>query len=227
MIKENLIKINSRIRAAANGSRFSNKITLVAVSKSRSIEEIMQAYEMGIRDFGENRVQELCDKFYKLPDDIRWHLIGHLQRNKVKAVIDKAWLIHSVDSFRLADKIREQASAINKNADILIQVNISGEESKSGVTKNETIDLIRSVAALPNIRIRGLMTMAPICDNPEDCRDVFRQLTNLSIDINALNIDNAYMEFLSMGMSDDFEVAIDEGSNLVRIGTSIFGQRNY
>ncbi len=226
-MKENLEETQKAIEEAAKKSRFHQKVTLVAVSKTHPAEEIRRAYDAGIRDFGENKVQELMTKIDVLPDDIRWHLIGHLQRNKVKYIIGRTYLIHSVDSVRLAEEIDKESKARDLITDILIQVNISGEESKSGVEKENAVPLIREIAHLSNIRIKGLMTIAPETKDPEKVRMYFTQLKNLSIDIAALNIDNISVDFLSMGMSGDFTVAIEEGANLVRIGTRIFREREY
>mgnify|MGYP002623260596 CR=1 FL=1 len=227
MIRDNLARINNEINEAAAASRFGQQVTLVAVSKTHPADTIMEAYNEGIRDFGENKVQELLDKYDQLPSDIRWHLIGHLQRNKVKYIVDKVWLIHSVDSLRLAETIEQQAASHNITANILIQVNISHEESKFGIDRQELTDLLNKISLMEHIQVMGLMTIAPFTEDPEECRYIFRELKNLSIDIDALKIDNINMKILSMGMSGDFKVAIDEGSTLVRIGTSIFGQRDY
>ena len=162
----------------------------------------------------------------KMPGDIRWHMIGHLQRNKVKYIIDKAWLIHSVDSYRLAEEISKEAVKHSVIAKILIEVNVAGEDSKFGVSVAETESLIREIAGLPGIEIHGLMTIAPFVENPEENRDIFRTLKNLSVDIAEKNIDNVFMEFLSMGMTGDYEVAAEEGASFVRVGTGIFGDRN-
>ena len=227
MIKDNIDKLNTEIEESAKKSRYGQDVTLVAVSKTHPAEMIMQAYDHGIRDFGENKVQELLSKCDDLPGDIRWHLIGHLQRNKVKYIVDKVWLIHSVDSLRLAETIEEQAAVHGVDVNILIQVNISHEESKFGIDKEELISLLRSVSNLEHVHVQGLMTIAPFTEDPEECRYIFRELKNLSIDIDAMKIDNIRMKILSMGMSGDYRVAIDEGSTMIRVGTAIFGQRDY
>ena len=227
MIRENLEKIEEEIKKAAGKSPYGQSVRLVAVSKTKPIEDIMEAYEAGIRDFGENKVQELTQKYEELPKDIRWHLIGHLQRNKVKYVIGKTYLIHSVDSLRLASEIEKEAEKKNVDVDILIQVNISQEESKFGIPANEAKGLIEEVSKMPHINIRGLMTIAPECADPEDVREVFAALHKLSIDIESFNRDNNFNCELSMGMSGDYKVAISEGATYVRIGSSIFGRRNY
>ncbi len=227
MIKENLKEVLSIIEDAKKDSPYHQDVTLVAVSKTHPAEDIQEAYDAGIRDFGENKVQELMTKVDVLPQDIRWHLIGHLQRNKVKYIIGKTYLIHSVDSLRLAEEIDKESAKHQVVTRILVQVNVSGEESKSGIETNLAIDLIRSISQLKNVQVEGLMTIAPETDDPENVRCYFHMLKKLSLDIDALNIDNIFMNFLSMGMSGDFVVAINEGSNLVRIGTRIFGARDY
>ncbi len=227
MIKENLQTIESEIKKAKEQSPFHQEVTLVAVSKTHPAEDIQEAYDAGIRDFGENKVQELVSKIDLLPKDIRWHLIGHLQRNKVKYIIGKTYLIHSVDSLRLAEEIEKESAKQQVVTRILVQVNVSKEESKSGIETEQAIDLIRAISEMKHVRVEGLMTIAPESEDPENVRGYFRMLRKLSLDIDALNIDNIFMNFLSMGMSGDFVVAINEGSNLVRIGTRIFGARDY
>ena len=217
-IRENIEKIKNEI---------GDSVTLVAVSKTKPVSAVQEAYDCGQRDFGENKVQELVDKIPQLPSDIRWHLIGHLQRNKVKYIVDKVSLIHSVDSLRLAEEIEKQAASRDITVNILVQVNISHEESKFGIDKEEVFELIRNISAMPHIRIKGLMTIAPFTEDPETVRPVFRELKNLSIDIKGLNIDNVSTDILSMGMSGDYMTAIDEGSTMMRVGTGIFGERNY
>lgn len=228
MIKENIIDVEAKIKAACERSgRDISKVTLIAVSKTKPVSDISEAYDYGTRDYGENKVQELCDKFPVLPDDIRWHLIGHLQRNKVKYIIDKAYLIHSVDSLRLAEQISSEAVKKSVYVNILIQVNIANEDTKFGLKEEEVISMIREISTLPNIHIKGLMTIAPFTENPEDNRKYFRGIRELSDNIAALNIPNVEMTELSMGMTGDYEVAIEEGATLVRVGTGIFGNRNY
>lgn len=228
MIKENIIDVETKIKAACERSgRDIFNVTLIAVSKTKPVSDIREAYDYGTRDYGENKVQELCDKFPVLPDDIRWHLIGHLQRNKVKYIIDKAYLIHSVDSLRLAEQISSEAVKKSVYVNILIQVNIANEDTKFGLKEEEVISMIREISTLPNIHIKGLMTIAPFTENPEDNRKYFRGIKELSDNIAALNIPNVEMTELSMGMTGDYEVAIEEGATLVRVGTGIFGNRNY
>lgn len=228
MVVENMAEVEKKVCAACErAGRLREDVTLIAVSKTKPISMIQELLPGGTRDFGENKVQELCDKYEQLPKDIRWHLIGHLQRNKVKYVVDKAVLIHSVDSLRLAETISAEAVKKNLTVPILIEVNMAGEESKFGVATEEAEKLVREIAPLPGIAIRGLMTIAPYVENPEDNRVHFANLKKLSVDINDKNIDNVSMDCLSMGMTGDYEVAIEEGATMVRVGTGIFGERNY
>jgi len=226
-IKCNIEQIMERVeRAAQKSGRSAKDITVIGVTKTIEPERIKSAIKAGIVDLGENRVQELLEKYDVIDDECRWHLIGHLQTNKVKYIIDKVSLIHSVDSIELAREIQKRAEKINRVMDVLVQVNVAEEKSKFGIRKNETKEFIKELAQLGNIKVKGLMTIAPLADNPESVRYVFRELNKLLIDIKQENIDNIDMTFLSMGMSNDFEVAIEEGSNIVRIGTAIFGKRN-
>jgi pyridoxal phosphate enzyme (YggS family) len=227
-IKKNLEIIRKKIETAAiKSGRKLEDITLIAVSKTVDPQRIIKAIDEGITELGENRVQELTEKYDIINRDCNWHLIGHLQTNKVKYIVDKVKLIHSVDRYNLALEIDNRAKKIGKTVDILVQVNISGEESKFGVAESETFELIRKISTLENIRVKGLMTIAPYASNPETVRYVFTGLRKLSIDIEKENINNINMEYLSMGMSNDFEVAIEEGANIVRIGTALFGERQY
>lgn len=228
MIIENLNIIEKNIlTACAKSGRKRDEITLIAVSKTKPVSMLEEVYSTGIRDFGENKVQELSDKFEILPKDIKWHMIGHLQTNKVKYLMDKAYLIHSVDSLKLAKEIEKQAEKANRIVDILIEVNIAEEESKFGLAKEEVLALIKEISLFPHLRIKGLMTIAPYVENPEDNRLYFRQIKQLSVDIDSQNIDNVSMNILSMGMSGDYMVAIEEGATMIRVGTSIFGERVY
>ena len=202
-------------------------VTLIAVSKTKPVEMLQEIYDENIRDFGENKVQELCSKMEQLPSDIRWHMIGHLQRNKVKYIVGKVELIHSVDTYRLAEEINIQAKKQNVIVPILVEVNIAHEESKFGISAEDAILLVEEISKLENIRIKGLMTIAPYVENPEDNRLYFRKIKQLSVDITNKNIDNVFMEILSMGMTGDYMVAIEEGATMVRVGTGIFGERNY
>lgn len=228
MIKQNIISVENNIKTALEASgRALNETTLIAVSKTKPVSMLEEAYSYGIRDFGENKVQELCDKYEKLPKDIRWHLIGHLQRNKVKYIVDKAYLIHSVDSLRLAEEIQKEAKKKEVDVDILIEVNVAMEDTKYGVSCEETEDLVRQIAVLPNVHIKGLMTIAPYTENAVDNVVYFDKLKQLSVDIAEKNIDNVYMNVLSMGMTGDYEEAVKAGSTYVRVGTGIFGERDY
>ena len=228
MLKDNYEAVKNNIeQACMRSNRDLSEVTLIAVSKTKPVPMLQEIYDAGARDFGENKVQELCQKYEELPQDIRWHMIGHLQRNKVKQVVGKAALIHSVDSYRLAQEISLQAQKQNITVPILIEVNIAKEESKFGIAKEDTIQLVEEIAELPNLTIQGLMTIAPFVDDPEDNRLYFREIKQLSVDIKNKNIDNVTMDILSMGMTGDFEVAIEEGATMVRVGTGIFGKRNY
>ena len=228
MIKDNMQEVQSRIDTACEKSgRNSKEVTLIAVSKTKPVEMLREAYEAGARDFGENKVQELMDKIPQMPSDIRWHMIGHLQRNKVKYIVDKVYLIHSVDSVRLAEEISKEAVKKNIEVNILVEVNVALEESKFGTTLEEALCLVEQIAKLPGIRIQGLMTIAPFVENEEENREYFRKLKQLSVDIMHKNIDNVSMNVLSMGMTGDYGVAVEEGATYVRVGTGIFGERDY
>lgn len=227
-IRENLSEVRKKIEdACERAGRSKEDVTLIAVSKTQPVERLREAYDAGVRDFGENKVQELVDKIPQLPEDIRWHMIGHLQRNKVKYIVDKVWLIHSVDSLRLAEEISAQALKKKVEVNILVEVNMAQEESKFGTLAQEAYQLVEEIAALPGIHICGLMTVAPNVENPEQNREVFAKLQQLSVDIRAKNIDNISMNILSMGMTGDYVVAVEEGASCVRVGTGIFGARNY
>ena len=228
MLKENLANVEKNIeQACKNAGRSRDEVTLIAVSKTKPVEMLQEIYDENIRDFGENKVQELCSKMEQLPSDIRWHMIGHLQRNKVKYIVGKVELIHSVDTYRLAEEINIQAKKQNVIVPILVEVNIAHEESKFGISAEDAILLVEEISRLENIRIKGLMTIAPYVENPEDNRLYFRKIKQLSVDITNKNIDNVSMEILSMGMTGDYMVAIEEGATMVRVGTGIFGERNY
>lgn len=225
-IKENLEAVARTIAAACGQSgRNPEDVTLIAVSKTKPVELLEEAYACGCRDFGENKVQELLDKYEVMPKDIRWHMIGHLQRNKVKYIVDKVYLIHSVDSLRLAEEISRESLKRQVETDILIEVNVAGEESKFGICLSETVSLVEEIAKLPAVHIRGLMTIAPFVEDAEENRQIFRKLKQLSVDIERKNIDNVNMSALSMGMTGDYPVAIEEGATYVRVGTGIFGER--
>jgi hypothetical protein len=228
MLKENLAQVEKNIRIACEKSgRDRSEVTLIAVGKTKPADMLRTVYDCGIRDFGENKVQEMCDKMEVLPNDIRWHMIGHLQTNKVKYIVGKTALIHSVDSVHLAKEIERQAEKINVTVPILIEVNIAEEESKFGIHREEAIAMVKEIAAFDHLRIQGLMTIAPYVENPEENRTFFREIRQLSVDIRNQNIDNVCMDVLSMGMTGDYMVAIEEGATLVRVGTGIFGERNY
>lgn len=228
MLIENYREVEKNIQEACRrAGRKREEVTLIAVSKTKPAEAIEEIYALGQREFGENKVQELTAKYEVLPKDIKWHLIGHLQSNKVKYIIDKAEMIHSVDSVKLAEVISKEAVKKNVTAKVLIEVNVAQEESKFGVSLEETLPLVEEIAKLPAIQICGLMTIAPFVENPEENRAVFRNLRELSVDINAKKIDNVTMSVLSMGMTNDYMVAIEEGATMVRVGTAIFGMRQY
>lgn len=226
-IKRNLYSVMERIeKAASKSGRSAKDIKLVAVTKTVEPDRILKILDEGIVDLGENRVQELTKKYDILNRECKWHLIGRLQTNKVKYIVDKVSLIHSVDRIELAKEIQKKAEAIGKTIDVLVQVNVSGEESKFGICVQEAYGLVREINSMANVRVKGLMTMAPYAENPEGIRYVFSRLRDLSIDINKEKLDNSSMDILSMGMSNDFEVAIEEGANVVRIGTALFGRRS-
>ncbi len=228
MIKDNMQIVQEEINAACKKSgRDTKDVTLIAVSKTKPLEMLREAYEAGARDFGENKVQELMDKIPEMPSDVRWHMIGHLQRNKVKYIVDKVYLIHSVDSYRLAEEISKEATKKKVEVNILVEVNVALEESKFGTTEEDAILLVEQIAKLPGIRIQGLMTIAPFVENEEENREYFRKLKQLSVDIMRKNIDNVSMNVLSMGMTGDYRVAVEEGATYVRVGTGIFGERDY
>ena len=216
MLKDNLIEVEEHIKKACEKSgRNPEDVCLVAVSKTKPKDMLMEVYDCGIRQFGENYVQEMVDKADTLPKDITWHMIGHLQRNKVKYVVGRAALIHSVDSERLAVAISDEAVKKGLIQDILIEVNVAGEENKFGVTCEEAEEFVKKIGVLPGIKIRGFMTSAPLVEK------------QLLVDINNKNIDNVYMNVLSMGMTNDYTVAVEEGATHVRVGTAIFGARDY
>ena len=227
-IKENIAHIeNLKDKAAENSGRSGSDVLLVAVTKLHSVDEINEAIDCGITDIGENKVQEILNK-YDAVKPVRWHLIGHLQTNKVKYIIDKVTMIHSVDSLKLAEEIDKRAAQHNLTMDILIQVNSANEESKFGITTEETGQMINDILShCPNVRIRGLMCIAPFEDNPDDAREYFAAVKKLYDEYGKIQSPQIDFKYLSMGMSNDFEVAIEEGSTLIRVGTSIFGARDY
>lgn len=229
-IKENYLDIKRRVEEAAiNSSRDPKSVTLLAVTKKHEPEELEQALAAGAEAFGENKVQELLSK-YELVKPHEWHLIGHLQTNKVKQIIDKVTMIHSVDSLRLASEINKRAKASNLIMDILIEVNIGGEESKSGINKEELNTLVKEIVSQnENVRVRGIMCIPPRAENPEESRPYFKEAKKLFDELKNLDLSygQAKIDTLSMGMSNDFEIAIEEGATIVRVGSSIFGKRNY
>lgn len=229
MLKDNIAVVRKNIELACErAGRNPEEVTLIAVSKTKPLSDIEEVISTtDTRDFGENKVQEMVDKYEKVSTPVNWHLIGHLQTNKVKYIVDKACLIHSVDSFNLAKTIEKEAVKRNVTANILIEVNVAEEETKFGVRCEEVFPLIEQIKDLPHVKVKGLMTIAPFVENPEDNRVYFRTLRDLSLDIASKNIDNIDMSVLSMGMTNDYVVAVEEGATLVRVGTGIFGARNY
>ena len=228
MILENIKQVEENIiKSCEKVGRDPKEVTLIAVSKTKPYTAIEEALPSGVLDYGENKVQELTEKYEILPKDIRWHMIGHLQRNKVKYLVGKVELIHFVDYLRLANQIETEFAKKNEIANILIEVNMANEESKFGITSETTEQLVREISKLEHVRIKGLMTIAPYTDNPETNREYFRNMKKLSVDITEKNIDNVSMNVLSMGMTGDYQVAIEEGATMIRVGTGIFGERNY
>ena len=228
MLAENYRQVLNNIQDACQAvGRDPKEVTLVAVSKTKPVEMLQQVYDAGARVFGENKVQEIMDKYDHLPGDIRWQMIGHLQRNKVKYIVDKVDMIHSVDSYRLAQTIETEAAKKNVTVSVLLEVNVAEEESKFGLKMDEVLPLVQQISELPHVQVKGLMTIAPFVSNPEDNREIFHKLKKLSVDIEAKNINNTTMSVLSMGMTGDYMVAVQEGATMVRVGTGIFGERDY
>ena len=228
MLRENFRQVEENIRrACGRAGRDPGDVTLIAVSKTKPVELLREAYDLGTRVFGENKVQEIVEKYEALPKDIHWHMIGRLQRNKVKYIIDKVDLIHSVDSVRLAETIEKEAAKHDLTANILLEVNVAEEESKFGLKVDEVEQVVDEIAKFSHIKVCGLMTIAPFVENPEENRPYFRRLRNLSVDIGGKNVDNVTMSILSMGMTNDYEVAVEEGATMVRVGTGLFGARDY
>ena len=226
MVQEQLEEVRQNIRNACERSgRKVEDVTLIAVSKTKPVPMLQEAYDAGARDFGENKVQEILEKEPQLPSDIRWHMIGHLQTNKVKYIIDKVELIHSVDSLHLAEQIEKEAVKRDLDVSILLEVNVAGEESKFGFAPEEVEEAAREIAKYPHVHIQGLMTIAPFVENSEENRGVFKKLYELYVDMKRKNIDNVTMNVLSMGMTGDYQTAIEEGATMVRVGTGIFGTR--
>jgi pyridoxal phosphate enzyme (YggS family) len=228
MLKENYDIVSQKVAEACQRvGRKKEEVTIIAVSKTKPLSDVVELSKYGVMDFGENKVQELCSKYEEIEHPVRWHLIGHLQTNKVKYIVDKVELIHSVDSLKLAVQISKEAVKKDVTVNVLIQVNVAEEETKFGLETQDVMELVQEAAKLPNIRIQGLMTIAPFVADPEENREYFRQLKQLFVDIDKKNIDNVTMKILSMGMTNDYEVAVEEGATMVRVGTGIFGARNY
>ena len=226
MIKENLKYIEDEIKKVCEKKNIDkNTCTLIAVSKTKPIELIKEAYDYGIRDFGENKVQEILEKYEQLPKDIRWHMIGHLQTNKVKMILDKVEYIHSIDSLKLASVIDKEAKKKGIVVKGFLELNIVGEETKFGFSVEELNSIVEELAVFGNLRIIGLMIVAPFVDIAEKNREIFKKMKKIAVDINAKKIHNVEISELSMGMSGDYLVAIEEGSTFVRVGSSIFGER--
>ena len=227
-IKENLANVRKNIEDACKKvGRDVSEVTLITVSKTKPLSDLRIAYEEGSRDFGENKVQELVSKIDEMPSDVKWHLIGHLQRNKVKYIAGKVAMIHSVDSYRLAEEINVQAKKNSCVIPILIEINSAGEDTQFGIKPEEAEELIREISELENVKVSGLMTIAPNVANPEENRAYFKAMKDLFVDISSKNIDNVEMKVLSMGMTNDYMVAVEEGATMIRVGTGIFGARDY
>ncbi|MCD7868527.1 MAG: YggS family pyridoxal phosphate-dependent enzyme [Clostridiales bacterium] len=228
MLTDNYTQVLKNIEAACRrAGRDPEEVTLIAVSKTKPVEMLQEVYNAGARVFGENKVQEIMDKYDQMPSDVRWHMIGHLQRNKVKYIVDRVAMIHSVDSVRLAQAIEQEAARKGVTVPVLVEVNVGEEESKFGLSVKEVLPFVEETSAYPHLRISGLMTIAPYVEDPEDNRAIFRTLKKLSVDIAGKNIDNVSMSVLSMGMTGDYQVAVEEGATMVRVGTGIFGARDY
>lgn len=226
MVREQYLEVEERVKQAClRAGRKREDVTLVAVSKTKPLPMLLDAYEAGARDFGENKVQEILEKSPGMPGYARFHMIGHLQRNKVRQVIGKTVLIHSVDSLRLARQIEEESARAGLVTPVLLEINVAREESKFGFFVEEVEKALEEIALFSHMRVKGFMTIPPFVENPEQNRKVFQDLFQLSVDIASKNIDNMSMDVLSMGMSGDYEVAIEEGATIVRVGTSIFGHR--
>ena len=227
-IKDNIMSIKQNIEEIKKESNRQEEVNLMAVTKTVDVDKVLEAIDAGITDIGENKPQELARTYEVIGDKVRYHLIGTLQTNKVKYIIDKAYMIHSLDRIALCEEIQKRAEKIDKVINCLVQVNISKEESKHGLEEEKVIDFVKQVSSdYKNIHIKGLMTMAPFIDNEKEIRKVFKGLKDLSLEIKELNLPNVEMDTLSMGMSHDYKIAIEEGATIIRVGTSIFGERNY
>ena len=228
MIKENLEIVERNIAdACEKAGKKRGDVTLIAVSKTKPVSDIRQAMECGITVFGENKVQEIKDKTEEIKEPLSWHMIGHLQANKVKYLPGRVCMIHSVDNVKLAAEIEKQFSKADQIIDVLIEVNMAHEESKFGLSPEEVPDFVKEISSYPHLHIRGLMTIAPFTEDPESNRIYFRGLRELKDSINGMNIPGVNMDTLSMGMTGDYQVAIEEGATFVRVGTGIFGKRDY
>lgn len=228
IIENNIGNVLSNIKEACKKSdRNPNDVKLIAVTKTIDVERINAVLETGIGDIGENKVQEIMEKYDKIEYNPQWHLIGHLQTNKVKYIIDKVDLIHSLDSLRLAEEINKRAKKINRIMDVLIQINIADDDAKFGIEYNDINEFIKEIASFDNIRVQGLMSIVPYASNPEEVRPYFRKMKEIFDGLKDSNYENVDMNYLSMGMTNDYVVAIEEGSNMVRVGTGIFGARDY
>lgn len=227
-LKENLDYVNSVINeVVSEQGRSKEDITLIAVSKTIDSDIVNEAIALGAKDLGENKVQEIEKKMDLLKGEFNMHMIGNLQTNKVKYIIDKVKLIHSLDRINLAKEINKRAKSIDKVMDVLVQVNISGEETKSGFSPEDVEGFLREIEDYENIKVVGLMTMAPHYENPEDTRIVFRKLKELFDSLKSIKFKNTELKYLSMGMTNDYKIALEEGSNMIRVGTGIFGARDY
>ncbi len=228
MIRENIETVQENIkRACERAGRDVSSVTLIAVSKTKPVSDLRQAMEAGMRVFGENKVQEIREKTEEITEDVSFHMIGHLQANKVKYLPGKVCMIHSVDNVKLAQEIEKQFAKADMNIDVLIEVNMAGEDTKFGLAPDEVPAFVKEISTYPHLNIRGLMTIAPYTDDPESNRVYFAGLRKLKDEINEMNIPGISMDTLSMGMTGDYEVAVEEGATFVRVGTGIFGERNY
>ena len=225
-VAENIKNVRERLNAAClRAGRDPKEVTLISVSKTKPVSMLMEAYEAGERDFGENKVQEITEKRPQIPENAKFHMIGHIQTNKVGQVIDKVVLIHSCDSVHLAEKIEKEAAKRGIIANVLLEVNVAREESKFGMFLEDVIPNLKEIQQFPHVCVKGMMTIAPNVENAEENRNYFKELYQLYIDIKSKNIANGTMGVLSMGMTGDFEVAVEEGATMIRVGTGIFGSR--
>jgi len=228
VIEQNLNHIQDNIKASCEKSgRNPFDITLIGVTKTIDTGRISELVSFGIKDLGENRVQELLEKEPVIGSGVNWHLIGHLQTNKVKSIVGKVKLIHSLDSLRLAQEIDKQAKLLNISANVLIEINIAAEKSKFGINPDELNDFLEEIANYSGLAVKGLMCVAPYVEKPEENRDYFRKMRQMFVDSSAKSLNNIHMQCLSMGMTNDYEIAIEEGANIIRVGTGIFGERDY